>query len=254
MQIYLTSPPEAFREATRYTNRLAHLAYRINALGRMARNNLLQTRGGLMVLGDTEKAVLSNIPALCQDVWRECAGRNFAGVVASPVLPPRPDRTSFLVELGAIMTRNKRRLYVPEEYGQDVPQAQVLICTALSGGVLRDRLKEAQERFGSRVALDLQRLRMVFPLPCATGEGTDLTGEELARFLREDSPSVFYSADLCAKYFTRNRHGSCDFVLFDDADTLKRKIELGRSMEIASGFFLLEEVRDLLPGLFSQNP
>ena len=38
--------------------------------------------------------------------------------------------------LSRVLARNKRRLFVPEAYGGQIPQASVLICTALSGGNL----------------------------------------------------------------------------------------------------------------------
>ena len=77
-----------------------------------------------------------------------------------------------------MLSRNRMRLFVPEAYGQRVSQAAVLTCTAISGGTLRTRLEEAAGTFGiQRLALDLQRLRMSFPLPCPTGEGEPLSGE-----------------------------------------------------------------------------
>ena len=40
------------------------------------------------------------------------------------------------------------------------------------------------------------------------------------------------------------------FVLFDDAETLRRKIRLGRSLGCAAAFLMFPEVEDLLPSLF----
>ena len=128
----------------------------------------------------------------------------------------------------------------------------MLICTALSGGNLRQRLEECARRFGrERLALDLQRLRMSFPLPCPTGEGAVLTGGELEEMMRQ--PSVFYSGDLCAKYFTFTEAEEGRFVLFDDGDTLRRKIRLGQEMGIGAGFLMYPEAEDLLPELFDRR-
>lgn len=52
MQIYLATTPENLREALRYTDRAAHVAYRVGRDGHLTRQNLLaRTQGGLMVLG-----------------------------------------------------------------------------------------------------------------------------------------------------------------------------------------------------------
>jgi len=253
--MYLAAAPEHLSQALRFTERIAHVAYRIGPDGRLARRNLLpRTRGGLLVLEDWESGPVRDAAALCRDVWRECGNRGYGGVVADFEGEPAEDKAAFLEALGTVLSRNRMRFFVPESYGQRIQQAGVLICTALSGGVLRQRLEEAAERFGpARVSLDLQRLRMSFPLPCPEGVGTPLSGEALEALLREREPSIFYSGDLCAKYFTCTRDGESRFVMFDDADTLRRKIQLGRELGLNAGFLMYPETADLLPALFGKN-
>ncbi len=256
MQIYLAVTPGKLREALSYTGQVAHVAYRVGPEGRLTRQNLLaRTQGGLMVLGDRGCGLIQDVQALCRDVWRECANRNFGGVLADFELPPSSDRTAFLESLGRVLGRNNKQLFVPETYGHKVPQAGVLVCTSISGGSLRQRLEEAMRTFGQRrVALDLQRLRMSFPLPCPSGDGDYLSGAELEELLRQKQPALFYSGDLCAKYFTTNTRGESRFILFDDADTLRRKIQLGRDLGLTAGFLMYPETADLLPALFGKNP
>ena len=241
MQIYLAVTPDKQREAARFTERLAHVAYRIGRDGRLTRQALLaRTHGGMMVLGDLDSGAIRDTAALCRDVWRECGNRGFGGVLADFEQGASADRVAFLDALSRVLSRNGKQLFVPESYGAKLPQAHVLICTALSGGELRQRLAEAARTFGGkRLALDLQRLRMSFPL----------TGEELDALMGRRQPVVFYSNDLCAKYFTATENGESRFVLFDDAGSLQRKIQLGRELGIGTGFLMYPEVQDLLPGL-----
>ena len=255
MQIYLATTPENLREALRYTDRAAHVAYRVGRDGHLTRQNLLaRTQGGLMVLGDQDCGAIRDSGALVREVWRECGNRGFPGVLADFEQPPSADRTAFLEALSTVLARNNRALFVPEAYGQQVPRARVLICTAISGGTLRTRLEEAAGTFGiQRLALDLQRLRMSFPLPCPTGEGGPLSGEALSELLSRKGPGVFYSADLCARYFTSTGDGESRFVLFDDAGTLRRKIQMGNELGIGTGFLMYPEVSDLLPELFRRG-
>ena len=255
MQIYLATTPENLRDALRFTDRAAHVAYRVGRDGHLTRQNLLaRTQGGLMVLGDQDCGVIRDAGALVREVWRECGNRGFPGVLADFEQPPSADRAAFLEALSTVLARNSRALFVPEAYGRQVPRARVLICTAISGGTLRQRLEEAAGDFGvQRLALDLQRLRMSFPLPCPTGEGEPLSGEALAELLRRKGPGVFYSADLCAKYFTSTGEGESRFVLFDDAGTLRRKIQMGNELGIGTGFLMYPEVSDLLPELFRRG-
>ena len=128
----------------------------------------------------------------------------------------------------------------------------MLICTAISGGTLRERLEEAKREFGDRIALDLQRVRMEFPLPCPTGEGCAISQETLCEFLKED-PAVFFSEDLCAKYFVRICGCEPRFVMFDDAHTLQRKLHLAQGMGISTAFVMYPEVEDILGELWGQN-
>lgn len=255
MQIYLATTPELLREALRFTGQVAHVAYRVGRDGHLTRQNLLaRTQGGLMVLGDQDCGPIRDVPALVREVWRECGNRGFPGVLADFELPFSADRANFLDALSAVLARNNRALFVPEAYGHQVPRARVLICTAISGGTLRQRLEEAGNAFGAqRLALDLQRLRMSFPLPCPTGEGAPLSAGDLEEMLQRKGPAVFYSADLCARYFTFTGDGESRFVLFDDAGTLRRKIQMGREMEIGAGFLMYPEVTDLLPELFGRG-
>lgn len=255
MQLYLAVTPDRLREAARYTDHLAHVAYRVDRDGRLTRRDLLaRTRGGIMVLGDQECGLIRDSAALCREVWRECGNRGYGGVLADFERPPAADRTAFLAALGMVLGRNGKRLFIPEVYGGQVGQGMVMVCTALSGGELRQRLGECIRQFGKgRVALDLQRLRMSFPLPCPTGEGRPLSRRELEEMLERKGQSVFYSHDLCAKYFTFTDHGENRFVLFDDAGTIRKKIQLGQELGIGTGVLMYPEVEDILPELLGRR-
>lgn len=252
MRVYLTVTPDKLRAAARFTRSIGHMAYHIGQDGRLVKQNLPRTQSGIMVLSDQNCGPLPSPAMLCRDIWTECANRNFSGVLADFELPPSQDRVQFLQRLAPILGRNGRQLFVPETYGGDVPQAAVLICTAISGGCLRERLEEARQCFGARLALDLQRLRMSFPLPCPNGEGCPLTPAQLQQLMADHQPSLFFSQDLCAKYFTYPCDGNARFVLFDDAETLQKKIRLGNELGIHTGFLLYPETEDLLPCLFRQ--
>ena len=156
MQLYLAVSPDKLRPAARFTDRLAHVASRIGPEGRLTRRNLLvSTRGGVMVLGDQGCGPVRDSAALCRDVWRECGARGYSGVLADFESPPSPDRTGFLSDLGRVLSRNSRRLFVPEPYGQAVDHAAVFICTPPPGRVLLQRPEGGQPPSGPGPALGL---------------------------------------------------------------------------------------------------
>ncbi|WP_300275656.1 hypothetical protein, partial [uncultured Oscillibacter sp.] len=175
--------------------------------------------------------------------------RSYGGVLLDFEQPPAPDRLAFAETLARRLS--PRPVYVPESYAA-ASGAIPLICTAISGGNFVQRLQEAAAGRGGAgsLALDVQRLRMDFTLPAQSGEGRPLSGRELQDLLDRESPSVFFSQDLCARYFTYARDGETHFVLFDDADTLSQKLRTGGNMGFAAAFLMYPEVQDLLPRLF----
>ena len=74
----------------------------------------------------------------------------------------------------------------------------------------------------------------------------------LEELMGRREPSVFYSGDLCAKYFTTALEGESRFVLFDDAGTLRRKMQLGQELGLTTGLVMYPEVEDILPDLFGR--
>ena len=84
--------------------------------------------------------------------------------------------------------------------------------------------------------------------------GQPLTREELAQKRRQMNPSVFFSGELCARYFTyMNREGGAHFVLFDDGDTLRRKMEVARRAGIHTFLAAWPEVADCVEQLGLQR-
>ena len=254
MQIYLAATPEASQEAQNHCRNLAHVAYRVGSGSSLLRRSLLlQTKGGLLSVSDHDAPFIDSPESLRDAVLRECGRRNYTGILLDFEEAPRRDRTAFVSVLAPALSAARRALYLPEAYASAAPGATVLLCTAVSGGTFSQYLQDAAARSGGagNLAPDIQRLRMDFRLPARTGEGTPLTGEALAALMERESPAVFFSQDLCARYFTYTRDGEAHFVLFDDADTLNQKLRLGAGMGFAAAFFMWPEVQDIAPKLFA---
>ena len=252
LRIYLAVTPGELRQASRYGRSFAHMAYRIGPESALLRQSLLlETKGGLLAVSDRDAPCIEDPQALCAAVLRECGRRSYGGVLLDFEERPRQDRREFAARLGQALAKSRRSLYLPPEYA--VPGAVTLLCTAMSGGNFAQRLHEAANSRGGagRLALDVQRLRMDFLLPAPSGEGRPLEAEELQTLMEREQPAVFFSQDLCARYFTYSRAGETHFVLFDDADTLSRKLKLGEKLGFSAAFLLWPEIRDTAERLFS---
>ena len=248
MQLILAAPPEDVTAAQAHGLTLAHMAYRVGGGPHLFRSNQpIPARGGLMYIDDGGFDGRGTPDAFCQEVVRECAARGFGGVVCAfdrklPLL------SAVVEQLGPMLVRQGRSFYVSEPYGRCTATGRVLIPTALSGGSLRQRLGEAVERYGDgRVALAVERTAADFFLPSPDGQGRPLTREELKARLEERSPSVFFSDELCARYFTyMNRQSGAHFVLFDDAGSIRKKLRLAEALGIDRALLCYPEVSDLM--------
>ena len=128
-----------------------------------------------------------------------------------------------------------------------------MIPSALSGGSLRQRLQDAVEQYGAeRVTLAVERVAEDFYLPSPTGQGMPLTREELRARIEERSPSIFFSGELCAHYFTyMSKENGAHFVLFDDAGSIRKKLSIARSLDIANAILAYPQVDDLLEDILA---
>lgn len=229
----------------------ALLAYRLGPGPHLLRaEGAVPPRGALMVVGDQGYDGLGQAGPLCQELLGECRSRGLAGAVLDfdRRLPPLE---AACARLDGLFARHALALYVPEGYAPAAPHGRVMIPSALSGGSLELRLEEAGERYGpERLALALELRREDFPLPSPSGGGRPLSREELEGMKRRLSPSVFFSRELCARYFTyMSRESGAHFVLFDDDQTLANKVEIARRVGISTVLGAWTDLRDALAAL-----
>ncbi len=243
----LAAGPADFPEAAAYCRIPAHMNYRIGNGSVLLRCAPPRLKGGLLAVSDKGAPPIDHPETLCAAVLRECGRQSFRGVLLDFEEPPQRDRFLFARQLETSLTAQRKELYLPETYAIPSSPAIVLINTAVSGGNYEERLREAAACRGgaSRLALDVQRLRMDFTLPAPSGEGTPLSAEDFRRLTEQEQPSVFFSPDLCARYFTYARDGKAHFVLFDDAETVRRKVKMGASLGCSAAVFLWPEIRDI---------
>lgn len=255
--LILTTPPDHLPQARDTGLTLGHMAYRVGQGPHLFRSGMpVPLRGGLMVVDAKGFDGHGELDVLCQEILRECAARGFGGVICDFEGRPLPLLERVLSQLDEMLPRKGLTLHVPEGYGHCTQRARVLIPSALSGGSLTQRLEESILRFGGpeRITLAIQRVAQDFFLPSPTGSGRPMSREELTRQLEERTPSVFFSNELCARYYTyMSRESGAHFVLFDDAMSIRQKLQIAQKLGIRRAVAALPEIDDLLPELLSSK-
>lgn len=251
-RLILTAPPASAQAASSYGLPVGHIAYRIGPGGYLLRANIpINLRGGLMVISAGECNQRADANNICQQIVRECIARSFDGVILDFEGSPTPQLGQIVSKLGILLFRRGWPLYVTEEYGGITDRARVIIPSALSGGSLSKRLTEALERFGpGKVALGIQRTAEDFPLPSPSGSGVPLSREELAKRIQTRGASIFFSDELCAHYFTyMSRQNGAHFVLFDNAASIRKKIQIAQNLNLCACIMAWPEVDDIISSI-----
>lgn len=209
----------------------ALLAYRISPQMQLLRScPPVELGGGLLVLSSPGLLLSFDPFPLCRQILQECRLRGAGGVMADweELTPPLLQLTQCLARE---LPRFGLQLFVPERCAGLSDQCRVLISSALSGGTLETRLKDALGRFGpQRTALALERVQRDFALPCPDGQGRELKTEALQAFIRQRRPSIYWSEEYRARYFTYWDGAQVHFVLYDDGQTLVKKLELAKEL------------------------
>jgi len=250
----LTVPPDALHLARGFGLPLGYMAYRVGGGPHLFRVGTPQPlRNGVMVVDAARFDGRGEPEPFCQEVLRECTARRFTGVLCDFEGPPLPLLGRILSQLDGMLPQRGLPLYVTEQYARHAPHARVLVSSAISGGTLKRRLEESVERYGrDRAALAVERVAEDFFLPAPGGQGTPLSREELAAKLTERSPSVFFSQELCAHYFTyMSRDHGAHFVLYDTAGSIRAKLQVALACGVSRFVLAWPEVDDLLPAILA---
>ena len=235
---YVLTPPAQLPQLREYACRPAHLAYRIGPSLRLLRLQGAQhLRGGVMVVGDCADIPRGDPGLFAMELLRECTFRGFRGVILDLERPDHPLAPA-LPRLEPLLGRRGVTLFLPEEYA--VPGAKVLLSSALSGGSLAQRLKDAVQRFGrDRVVLAVEKIAEDFTLPSPTGRGRLLTQQQLC----PHTDHSFFSPALCAQYATcRDESGAIHFILYDDAHSITQKLHHARCAGITRFLLPWDEI------------
>ncbi len=227
---------------------LLQLCLTINTQGSLYTSCHSTLPNGYLGLQDPGTQV-TQIPAatIAEALLQECRRTGARGVFADLESDTRAVR-ALCKTLDTVLYAANIPLFVPPSRAEDVAHAIITFETAISGGSLSERLSEAQTQHGSdRVAALLQPISADFCLPSQTADGTPLTVAERHTLLQQYPSQIFFSRELCAKYFTyMDAEQRGHFVLFDDASTWLAKLSVLDGLHISHCFALYPDAAPML--------
>lgn len=191
-------------------------------------------KGQIMGIDCVSTVVQGDVEACCRQILGQCERHGYGGICCLFPFGGLNLLRNVVKSLELACKERFLSFYVSEDYGKDVERGKILVSTALSGGTLEGRFRGLMERFGaSRIVMDIECMGEDFLLPAPKGCGDKLEYEEITQLMHRENASVFFSKELCARYFTyQNRENSLRFVLFDDQGTVREKIACARKWHL----------------------
>ncbi len=225
MQLYLAAQAE---EMPRLDARLRAVCVDYH-FSRPLPAGLPARRDGVMLVGGDLSA------ARAGELAEECRRRELTAVLAGFGQSPALETARFC---DALLRRGLQPI-LTESAWRGGCGAEMLISTALTAGDLSGRLKAALERC-PQLCLDLERLCRSVPAARPGDEGAALSRQALAGLLRQGG-KVSLSPELMCKSLRTEIKGEGRLILFDDRETLEKKLRLAASLGIRRGFLLYPE-------------
>lgn len=225
----------------------AHMIYRIRGTRLYYASGAANRSGGVMVIGTSTYSGGGPADGLLDDIASELKARDFEGIV----LDNGGEMSALQTTLAARIVSALRPfpVYLPEQLSSVVAGSVAMVQTALSGGSLERHLAIAVEQYGAQhVAIECDRVRMDFTLPAKSGAGKPIDAEQLKR-LRSKHGHAFYSDELYTKYFTYKSGSTRHMVLYDDRESMRRKLTLAEHLGISRAFLYYPHTYDIITEL-----
>ncbi|MEG2377756.1 MAG: hypothetical protein RSC43_05285 [Clostridia bacterium] len=218
---FLVSPP--YENITGRS--LAHASYKIES-GRLMRAPIPHSNSGdIMIIRGANDICNAE---LAREIHSECLRHGYCGVLLASTSACA--LCDFLLALSITV-------YVPIECALHCKGAKILVPGIISGGSFREYLGGLAHIYGeNRLAVELYYSALDFTMPSAMSSGETLNASELG-VLMTDAGKSFFSSELCCNYFLYEKaNGEAHFVMFDDAHSIKRKIEIANELNLAACF------------------
>lgn len=228
---------------------LLDLCFCVTPQGGLGRLKLsAHTAGNYIGISDFPAASVSvNSRIFVDDLLFEATRLQARGVFAD-IECDSPSARELCAALDTALWEHHIPFFVPLARAPETEHAILTVETAVSGGSLQNMIAELQEQYGAhRIAALLRPVCADFCLPSSNASGAPLSVEACEALRRKHGAQVFFSHELCAKYFTyMEPEGQGHFVLFDDDSTLEDKTQQLQRQAVSHIFILYPDAAPML--------
>lgn len=201
------------------------------------------------ILGISDMGITNgNINACADAIIYEVVNNKFSGIFADF---ERDDKAvlSLASKLDELCKKYNIDFFVPVQCSCAVIHACIVVQSALSGGILEEYINKICEDYPNRTAVSIRPVSTDFTLPAQKSEGNPISKSQRQLLIQKYSSGVFFSRELCAKYFTyMDELERGHFVLFDDESTIFAKLERLNALNIKNIFAVYPDIYPIIKG------
>lgn len=197
--------------------------------------------GGMMLISFECQPRVRSYDRLLSETVFVFRKKGFSGIIIDG--PDGIDISQYLVRMFKGLTKN---LIVSS--GIPSPSGCVkAVSSAVSGGTLRQMLLDSIRAYGLKnICIAAELIRADFTLPAMDGKCSYMTLDETMSLIKRYKTPSFYSHDLETNYFSYKRDGKAHMVLYDNSESMIRKITLASSLGITKCLISYSDTKHII--------
>ena len=249
MTVYLAAPAVSADKAYSFGLPVALTSYKTGQGFHLYRTQLPDIRPALIYIDCTQFNGYGPHRLLCGEMMGECIARGAGGIVLD-ISDFTPAVVSFCKYLSESAKTNGLTVYLPYVPGISIENVTSLVSSDTDRGSLELLLRSAASELGAdNIALDIERVFRSYPLSRRRNAPQDMTGASPEELIAEYGAASFFSDDLCINYFTYRKQDGVYMTLYDNAHSIRKKLELADKLGIKKAFLYYPKTEDMVSEL-----
>ena len=213
----------------------------------IAKGNLLlseklcdNTFGDMMVVSMRNAEESVTLP-----IYDECKKRGYSAVFLDTDELPKSENSNIFSKVSATLEKRGLSTFCPLTFANICPRSVPVADGTITGGFFKDELANFKKKH-RRIGISISRIISRFEMPVSDADGVSLSPMEFKRFVQAFDGNIFFSPQLMTNYFLfSSGSNKCEYILFDDADTISKKLRTAKELGFSDAFLVQREISDI---------